>query len=100
MIHRESKVSIQTQLHTHAEFCCCLCECVFLSHAIPSFPQQRTPNVHPTKYFSYAPSSSVGISPTAKMPPMRPQSMVLPSTTMGADDGRGNIAIHFIYQPR
>ncbi|XP_070704448.1 epidermal growth factor receptor kinase substrate 8-like protein 1a [Pempheris klunzingeri] len=41
-----------------------------------------------TKYFSYAPPSSDGISPTTTSP-MRPQSMVLPSTTMqGEDNGR------------
>lgn len=36
-----------------------------------------------TKYFSYAPPSPVGTSPTS---PLRPQSMVLPSTTMQGED--------------
>uniref|UniRef100_UPI0037E8B71E epidermal growth factor receptor kinase substrate 8-like protein 1a n=1 Tax=Semicossyphus pulcher TaxID=241346 RepID=UPI0037E8B71E len=38
-----------------------------------------------TKYFSYAPSSSDGTSPIAASP-LRPQSMVLPSTTLQTDD--------------
>ncbi|XP_035852587.1 epidermal growth factor receptor kinase substrate 8-like protein 1a isoform X1 [Sander lucioperca] len=41
---------------------------------------QKTPIYPRTKYFSYAPPSQVGTSPTAKSQ-MRPQSMVLPSTT-------------------
>ncbi|KAK5856465.1 hypothetical protein PBY51_008057 [Eleginops maclovinus] len=38
-----------------------------------------------TKYFSYAPVSPSGTSPTPTSP-MRPQSMVLPSTTMQGED--------------
>ncbi|XP_040013250.1 epidermal growth factor receptor kinase substrate 8-like protein 1a isoform X2 [Xiphias gladius] len=48
----------------------------------------KTPISRPTKYFSYAPSSPIGTSPTATSPTVRPQSMVLPSTTMGEDDDR------------
>ncbi|KAM8724401.1 epidermal growth factor receptor kinase substrate 8-like protein 1a isoform 1-T1 [Acanthopagrus schlegelii] len=36
-----------------------------------------------SKYFSYAPQSPTGTSPTS---PLRPQSMVLPSTTMQGED--------------
>ncbi|KAK2833622.1 hypothetical protein Q5P01_017511 [Channa striata] len=35
--------------------------------------------------FSYAPSSPVGTSPTAKIPPLRPQTMVVPSTPIEGD---------------
>ncbi|XP_075937104.1 epidermal growth factor receptor kinase substrate 8-like protein 1a [Anarhichas minor] len=45
---------------------------------------KKVPMSPPTKYFSYAPSSPVGTSPTATSP-MRPQSMVLPSI-----QGEGN----------
>lgn len=38
-----------------------------------------------TKYFSYAPPSPVGTSPPP-ISPLRPQSMVLPSTTMHGED--------------
>uniref|UniRef100_A0A3B4ZUR9 EPS8 like 1 n=1 Tax=Stegastes partitus TaxID=144197 RepID=A0A3B4ZUR9_9TELE len=41
-----------------------------------------------TKYFSYAPTSPVGTSPTATSPTVRPQSMVLPSTTMQDENSR------------
>lgn len=41
--------------------------------------------ISPRKYLSYAPSSPVGKGPAA-IGPMRPQSMVLPSTTMQAED--------------
>lgn len=40
-----------------------------------------------TKYFSYAPSSPIGTSPTATSP-VRPQSMGLPSPTQGDDRDR------------
>ncbi|XP_022612535.1 epidermal growth factor receptor kinase substrate 8-like protein 1 [Seriola dumerili] len=49
---------------------------------------KKTPLTPPTNYFSYAPSSPIGTSPTATSPPLRPQSMVLPSTTMGEDSDR------------
>ncbi|XP_018528243.1 epidermal growth factor receptor kinase substrate 8-like protein 1a [Lates calcarifer] len=49
---------------------------------------RKTPLAPPTKYFSYAPSSPVATSPTASSPTVRPQSMVLPSTTMGEDNDR------------
>ncbi|KAM9844069.1 epidermal growth factor receptor kinase substrate 8-like protein 1a isoform 1-T2 [Aulostomus maculatus] len=39
-----------------------------------------------SKYFSYAPTSPVGFSPTATSPTLRPQSMVLPSTTLQGED--------------
>lgn len=39
-----------------------------------------------SKYFSYAPSSPTGGSPTAISPPPRPQSMVLPSSPIPAED--------------
>ncbi|XP_039679726.1 epidermal growth factor receptor kinase substrate 8-like protein 1a isoform X2 [Perca fluviatilis] len=43
--------------------------------------ESQTPIYPRTKYFSYAPPSQVGTNPTATSQ-MRPQSMVLPSTTM------------------
>ncbi|XP_069005425.1 epidermal growth factor receptor kinase substrate 8-like protein 1a isoform X1 [Embiotoca jacksoni] len=48
---------------------------------------KKTPLTPPTKYFSYAPSSPVGTSPTATSPTVRPHSMVFPSTTMQGEDG-------------
>ncbi|XP_073350213.1 epidermal growth factor receptor kinase substrate 8-like protein 1a [Pagrus major] len=50
---------------------------------IPAFPQQKTALSPRSKYFSYAPQSPVGTSPTS---PLRPQSMVLPSSTMQGED--------------
>ncbi|XP_068583939.1 epidermal growth factor receptor kinase substrate 8-like protein 1a [Cebidichthys violaceus] len=47
---------------------------------------KKMPMSPPTKYFSYAPSSSVSTSPIATSP-MRPQSMVLPSI-QGEDNDR------------
>lgn len=65
---------------------------------IPGFPQQKTPIYPRTKYFSYAPPSQVGTSPTAKSQ-MRPQSMVLPSTTEQEENSeRGNVPIHAKYE--
>eukprot|EP00064_Thunnus_orientalis_P016476 superscaffoldBa00003279_g16542 len=50
---------------------------------------KKVPLTPQSKYFSYAPPSPVGTSPTATSPKMRPQSMVLPSTAMhGEDDDR------------
>ncbi|AWP18752.1 putative epidermal growth factor receptor kinase substrate 8-like protein 1 [Scophthalmus maximus] len=49
---------------------------------------KKTPISPRTNYFSYAPSSPIGTSPTATSPPARPQSMALPSRTMGEDDSR------------
>lgn len=46
---------------------------------------KKTPIFPPTKYFSYAPSSPVATSPTVTSP-VRPLSMVLPSTTMQGED--------------
>ncbi|KAI3359292.1 hypothetical protein L3Q82_002801 [Scortum barcoo] len=48
---------------------------------------KKTPNFSPTKYFSYAPSSPVATSPTVTSP-VRPRSMVLPSTMQGEDSDR------------
>ncbi|XP_034567596.1 epidermal growth factor receptor kinase substrate 8-like protein 1 [Notolabrus celidotus] len=45
---------------------------------------RKTPITPRSKYFSYAPPSPDGIGPTS---PMRPQSMVLPSTTLQGEDG-------------
>ncbi|XP_026180185.1 epidermal growth factor receptor kinase substrate 8-like protein 1a isoform X2 [Mastacembelus armatus] len=47
----------------------------------------KTPVTPKTKYFSYAPSSPVGTSPTATSP-VRPQTMVFPSSAMREDGDR------------
>ncbi|CAN9505709.1 unnamed protein product [Ophioblennius macclurei] len=39
-----------------------------------------------TKYFSYAPTSPVATSPTASSPTARPQSMILPPTSIQGED--------------
>ncbi|XP_040917775.1 epidermal growth factor receptor kinase substrate 8-like protein 1a [Toxotes jaculatrix] len=49
---------------------------------------KKIPLSPPAKYFTFAPSSPVGTSPTAISPTARPQSMVLPSTTMGEESDR------------
>ncbi|KAG7243677.1 hypothetical protein INR49_011234 [Caranx melampygus] len=48
----------------------------------------RTPLSPPARCFSYTPSSGDSASPTATSPPLRPQSMVLPSTALGEDSDR------------
>ncbi|XP_020508899.2 epidermal growth factor receptor kinase substrate 8-like protein 1a isoform X1 [Labrus bergylta] len=45
---------------------------------------KKRPLSHPTKFFSYAPGSPDGNGP---MSPLRPQSMLLPSTTLQGEDG-------------
>ncbi|KAM7386667.1 hypothetical protein PAMA_009333 [Pampus argenteus] len=50
---------------------------------------KKTAIIPQSKYFSYAPSSPVGTSPTATSPPMRAQSMVLqPTNNHGEDNDR------------
>ncbi|KAM6966989.1 epidermal growth factor receptor kinase substrate 8-like protein 1a [Tautogolabrus adspersus] len=49
---------------------------------------KKRPLSPPTKYFSYAPPSPDGNGP---MSPLRPQSMLLPSTTQGEDSDRVNV---------
>lgn len=102
MVRRESKVQVVT---TQTQKALQLFVSGIMSHDmlqflfIPAFPQQKMPMIPRTKYFSYAPSSPIGTSPTATSP-VRPQSMVLPSTTMqGEDSDRGNTPMHAEYQP-
>ncbi|XP_029015569.1 epidermal growth factor receptor kinase substrate 8-like protein 1a isoform X2 [Betta splendens] len=45
---------------------------------------KRTPSAYPAKYFSYAPTSPVGLNPM----PQRPHSMVPTSTAMGENNNR------------
>ncbi|XP_075993105.1 epidermal growth factor receptor kinase substrate 8-like protein 1 [Genypterus blacodes] len=49
---------------------------------------KRTPlSPHSNKYFSYAPPSPDGTSPTSISPKLRPQSMIIPSTTTQGEEG-------------